>query len=232
MSRRSLKPGSLGLLFCLAACIGGVLALQWPRLVAPPGRIDPVIVLPRPEAVQYLTFGYRNLLADWYWLDFVQYFGDIDTRRRTGYARSAEYLQLVTALNPAFLFAYAQANFAVAEMMAQPKLAIAILEAGAVRNPGRPDALGMPGTWYLYRLAGSVAFRHFGDYGRAARFYALAASQPAAPAVMKDNAAAFYQAANDSERAIRLWREFYYEAPLPELRAEALRHLKALGVEP
>lgn len=191
---------------------------------------DPDPVLPRPERIA-TTLGFRNLLADWYWLQYVQYFGDSDGRRSSGYGYAAAYLELITALNPQFLFAYTQANHAVAEAMGEPERAVRFLEAGARRNPGRPDALAMPGTWYLYRLAGSVVFRHFRDYRRAGELFARAASEPGAPAVMKENAAAFFAAANDRERAIGLWLEFLRLAPTEAMRAEARRHLGELGVD-
>ncbi|UFP93199.1 hypothetical protein [Gloeobacter morelensis] len=217
----------------LAACTLGVgaLALQWPRLEAKPGTaLSLPTPLPPAALLDSACLGYRNLFADWLWLQYVQYFGDRPARLVDGYGRSADYLEAITTLNPRFLFAYAQANYAVAESMGEPARALEILVRGAVTNPGRPDALGNTGTWYLWRLAGSVTFRHFGDYARAAKYFARAAAEPGAPPVMKENAAAFFGAADDRERAIRLWNEFYLEAPTAALREEARRRLRELGV--
>ncbi|AGY56329.1 hypothetical protein [Gloeobacter kilaueensis] len=227
-------PRSLGLL--LVACSFGlaVLWLQRPSLTPTSDRVAGInqpTRLPAPFVLHSRAFGWRNLLADWLWLQYVQYFGDVAARKKSGYGLSAEYIQAITALDPAFIFAATQANYAVAEQMGAPKEAIAILTAAAKRNPGRADALGMPGSWYLWRLAGSVAFRHLGHYRQAAAYFERAAREPGAPAVMRDNAAAFYNASNDRERAIQLWREFYVSAPTAQLRAEGRRRLAALGVE-
>lgn len=225
------EAGTLGRSLVFAAlCALGVLLLQWSHTTTgrlAPGQAQPV--LPRAEVARRLTFGFTNVLADWYWLQFVQYFGDTQARSG-GYDLSADYLELIGTLNPHFIHAQAQANYAVAEAMADPERALRILLDGAARNPNRPGTLGMPGTWYLYRLAGSVVFRHYQDYGRAAQLYALAAGQPDAPAVMKENAAAFYGAANDRTRAIQLWLEFYCEAPFPQMRSNARERLGKLGI--
>ncbi|MBC7882936.1 MAG: hypothetical protein H7Y37_16715 [Anaerolineae bacterium] len=177
-----------------------------------------------------ITLGFSNLIADWQWLQYVQYFGDQQARQQSGYGQSEEALEQIAALNPQFVFVYVQANYAVAEAMHQPEKAVRFLLKGAQKNPGKQDALGMPGTWYLYRLAASIVFRHFNDYERSAQLFTLAAAEPGAPAVMKENAAYFFHAANDQERAIRLWKEFYQEAPTAQMKRAAREKLISLHV--
>jgi tetratricopeptide (TPR) repeat protein len=177
-----------------------------------------------------LTFGFSNLIADWQWLQYVQYFGDQQARMHSGYGQSESDLEQIATFNPQFLLVYVQANYAVAEAMKQPEKAVQFLLKGAQENPGKPDTLGMPGTWYLYRLAASIVFRHFNDYERSAQLFTLAAAEPGAPAVMKENAAYFFHAANDQERAIRLWQEFYEEAPTAQMKRAAREKLASLHV--
>lgn len=182
--------------------------------------------LPKPP----IALGFSNLIADWQWLQYVQYFGDQQARKQSGYGQSEEALEQIAVLNPQFVFVYAQANYAVAEAMDQPENAVQFLLEGARKNSGRQDTLGMPGTWYLYRLAASIVFRHFNDYERSAQLFALAAAEPGAPAVIKENAAYFFYAASDRERAIRLWKEFYQEAPTAQMRRAARDKLASLHV--
>jgi len=37
------------------------------------------------------SFSYKNLIADWVYIDFLQFFGDDEARDRTGYRLSPEY---------------------------------------------------------------------------------------------------------------------------------------------
>ncbi|HIK38188.1 MAG: hypothetical protein NZ901_10860 [Geminocystis sp.] len=52
------------------------------------------------------TFGYNNILADWYYLRFIQYFGDSPAREKTGYSAVADYFELISDYDPRFVDAY------------------------------------------------------------------------------------------------------------------------------
>ena len=52
------------------------------------------------------TFGFDNLIADWTFLSFLQYFGDEPARQKTGYRLSPDYFEVVLKRDPYFLQAY------------------------------------------------------------------------------------------------------------------------------
>ncbi|WP_218082272.1 tetratricopeptide repeat protein [Anthocerotibacter panamensis] len=234
MAVSGLSPGrikwgrlvSWGLLLLWA---GGIVLGQWPRadlsgrsqetLTAPP-------VLPRPEVARYLTFGFGELWADWYWLRFVQYFGDLPARHLTGYNYSADYLELVTTLDPQFVGAYTAAAFAIAEAQADPDRALVLMRRGLAYNRGK----NLPYLWNLYQRYAGTLFLFKKDYRTAARYFEEAVRQPGAPPVLRSFAAAFYRASNDWERAIPLWADSYLTSPYPDLKTRARRQLERMGV--
>ena len=52
------------------------------------------------------AFGFDNLLADWSWLQFLNYFGDGEARGQTGYSLSPNYFESVVNHDPRFVRAY------------------------------------------------------------------------------------------------------------------------------
>src|SRR4028119_1932256 len=49
------------------------------------------------------AFGLDNLLADWVFLNFLQYFGDDEARQLTGYRLSPDYFEVIIDREPRFL---------------------------------------------------------------------------------------------------------------------------------
>ncbi|WP_287129722.1 M48 family metallopeptidase [Candidatus Cyanaurora vandensis] len=206
-----------------------VVLYQWPRsdpaqrstavLTAPP-------VLPRPEVARFLAFGLTSLWADWYWLQFAQYFGDAPARELTGYDYSDDYLELITQLDPRFVSAYTAASFAMAQSQQDPDGALALMRRGIDYNQG----VDLPLKWDLYRAYAGVAFLYKNDYTTAARYFEEAVSLPGAPLVLKAFAAAFYRAGDDWERAIPLWIDVYLTSPTPQVKGRARHQLERMGV--
>ncbi len=98
-------------------CVLGVGALQVPQLnqlFSSPKTISLETLNKETETEklrlnflrQLPTFGFNNLAADSAFLSFLQYFGDDDSRARTGYSLSPEYFEVVLARDPYFLQAY------------------------------------------------------------------------------------------------------------------------------
>ncbi|VEP14769.1 conserved hypothetical protein [Hyella patelloides LEGE 07179] len=52
------------------------------------------------------TFGFNNLVADSFYLEFVQYFGDETARKATGYSLTSEYFSAISERDPQFTEAY------------------------------------------------------------------------------------------------------------------------------
>jgi tetratricopeptide (TPR) repeat protein len=81
------------------------------------------------------AFGNRNLIGDFLWLRFAQYFGDTQARAKSGYSLNYRYLKTITDRNPHFENAYRIVNLAVAYRMGRTDLADALLVSGIQANP-------------------------------------------------------------------------------------------------
>ncbi|UJB70455.1 hypothetical protein HRE53_04950 [Acaryochloris sp. 'Moss Beach'] len=52
------------------------------------------------------NFGFDNLIADWSFLRFLQYFGESDARQQIGYALTPKYFEVFVSRNPQFIQPY------------------------------------------------------------------------------------------------------------------------------
>lgn len=76
------------------------------------------------------TFGFDNVLSDWVFLNFLQYYGDDAAREKTGYSLSPQYLDMVTRLDPRFTDVYMFISSAVSYQLGKPDLAIDLMKRG------------------------------------------------------------------------------------------------------
>ena|GEM_PF-398712 len=76
------------------------------------------------------TFGFDNVVSDWIFLNFLQYYGDDDARKKTGYSLSPVYFDIVTRLDPRFTDVYMFISSAVSYQLGKPDLAIDLMKRG------------------------------------------------------------------------------------------------------
>ncbi|MEX0271108.1 hypothetical protein AB3R30_18385 [Leptolyngbyaceae cyanobacterium UHCC 1019] len=76
------------------------------------------------------TFGFDNVVSDWVFLNFLQYYGDDDAREKTGYSLSPKYLDIVTRLDPRFVDVYMFVSGAVSHQLGKPDLAVDLMKRG------------------------------------------------------------------------------------------------------
>ncbi|MEM9274311.1 MAG: hypothetical protein AAGA80_15310 [Cyanobacteria bacterium P01_F01_bin.143] len=104
------------------------------------------------------TFGFNNLRADLTYLQFVQYFGDEEARKQTGYALVHNYFETVNNYDPNFT----QANlmFSVANSMyaGQPEKTVAMME--KVLQSSSPD---LGDTYLIWFAKGLDELLFLGD---------------------------------------------------------------------
>lgn len=93
------------------------------------------------------TFGFRNFLADVYFLRFLQYFGDEEARDFYGYGLSSEYFEIIIELDPYFVSIYSYVMTSVSLFEGSPEKAIALLDKSLMRmSPDFPK-----NGFYLWR---------------------------------------------------------------------------------
>jgi hypothetical protein len=131
-AKQSSRHWLTGLIQCgiAAAALMGVVGMQRSQLdrsslwTANPQQAE------RQEAVRLdllqktPTFGYDNLIADWAFLNFLQYSGDEETRDQTGYSLSPKYFDLITRRDPRFVDIYLFLSGTLSYQLGKPQLSV------------------------------------------------------------------------------------------------------------
>jgi tetratricopeptide (TPR) repeat protein len=131
------------------------------------------IAIPGSTVVRLVDGGFDKLVADLYWLEFVQYCG-VNNERGKSYARSYDFVKLITDLDPRFIKPYWFGCWAIGYWQKAPDKADEILKTAIDRNPN---------VWELPYLAGINAYIFAKNAQAAARYYRLAAKDPGADPV-------------------------------------------------
>lgn len=76
------------------------------------------------------AFGFDNLLADWVFLQYLQYFGDDEARAVTGYRLAPDYFKIVLKRDPRFRDAYYFLATGGSLYAARPEETNALMEQG------------------------------------------------------------------------------------------------------
>ena len=104
---------------------------------------------------RFSAFGYGNLLADWFFLRFIQYYGDDTARDKTGYELNPQFLELIIKYDPKFVPAYLIFSSAISIDAAMPDKSIELLGQGLKHiSPYQPDANYV----WLYRATDQILF--------------------------------------------------------------------------
>ncbi|NJP08723.1 MAG: hypothetical protein HC866_03935 [Leptolyngbyaceae cyanobacterium RU_5_1] len=180
------------------------------------------------------TFGFDNLLADWVFLNFLQYFGDQPAREKTGYDLSPEYLDLVTRRDPRFVDVYIFISNSVSYQLGQPQLAIQLMKRGTVALSPRID----PKSFQLWRFMGLDQLLLLGDIPGSIYSHEMAAKWVAGTPY-QDYASRFQQTAHflrsdPNSRAVRVsaWGSIYAQAAMigdQKTQERAKQEILALG---
>jgi hypothetical protein len=170
------------------------------------------VVLPRPDVVRAVSFGYRSVIADLYWIGGLNYFGD-DRNRRVAYQELSNYLELVLALDPDFKFVYEFGGFALpwnrGDGWVNIDPAISILERGTKR---------FPKDW---RMRLQLAYLYSGYRGRfkdAGDQLAAAALCPGAPDYLGQLATRMYATTGDFDGAMMIAEQIIRNTDDPDVR--------------
>jgi tetratricopeptide (TPR) repeat protein len=180
-----------------------------------------VLYLPSGKLLEQLSLGYRQLAADAVWFSAVQYYGEY----RHGNHDLAYFnglIDIITTLDPNFIFAYIFGAIVVATEIGEFEAGIAILEAGMERNPT---------SWELPFEIGFLNYVNRVSFDAAARYFDLASRVPNAPGRAKRFAGWLYSKAGDTNSAIQIWREYMEFTDNPHLKELAKRYIEKLEAE-
>lgn len=202
------------------------------------------IFVPTATSVRLVSLGFEQVVADYYWLQFIAYVGDKEARDVDHYEHAHRYLDLITDLDPRFIQAYWFAAFTIGGDQQNPARAAELIARGLKANQD---------NWYLPYLAGVNQFLYARNAKEAAKYYRIAAKYSDAPnwlerqAIILDSQVPslvknaniwlniFYSVRDDTIRerarimASKLWRVIYNSAPTDKIRSQARHVLDALN---
>jgi tetratricopeptide (TPR) repeat protein len=94
------------------------------------------------------TFGFDNIIADWHFIDFIQYFGDSELRSQAGYGAAMEYFEAMLDRDPRFLYAYFYLSSTGSLYAGKPEKSVSLMDRGLKSlTPKVPDR-----GYYIWRL--------------------------------------------------------------------------------
>ncbi|NEU73537.1 hypothetical protein PI95_013420 [Hassallia byssoidea VB512170] len=177
----SLSRQSVTTFFLIFLCIIGVGLIQFTRLQKHNSsniasfKIEKKI---KSEKLRLMflknmpSFGYKNLIADWVYLDFLQYFGDDEIREKTGYSLSPEYFEVILGNDPRFLTAYIGLSTSTSMYAAMPKRSVALMEKSLKSlSPWVPEK-----SYYVWRYKGIDELLFLGNSTAARQSFETAAN--------------------------------------------------------
>lgn len=205
-----------------AIAMGGVVAIQQAQLAQPSlSGLDPAAAAQQEATNLNIlkrspTFGFDNVIADWVFLQFLQYFGDTPARQATGYTLSPQYFEVITKLDPRFVGSYLYLSYSVSHQLGEPETAVALMERGA--QALSPET--QPEAWRVWSLIALDRLLLLGDFPGAIQAYEMAAqwAEPTNPDLANQfqQTAEFLRQDPDSSisRNIRAqaWGSIYVEA--------------------
>lgn len=182
------------------------------------------------------SFGYKNLIADWVYIDFLQFFGDTEARDKTGYSISPEYFKVILDRDPRFLEAYLSLSISSSLYGGMPDQTIALMEKGLKSiSPQVPKR-----SYYVWRYKGTDELLFLGN-AQAARTSFLKAAEWASAytdeeskqvASISDRTAQFLSKNPDSKAArVATWTMVLNNNIDEKTRKRAIREIEALGAK-
>jgi len=184
----------------ILACAAGVVAYQATR----PGRAtaNPQVFVPSPKFFLDFSPSFRTSIADAYYLNMVQYYGE---QLKSGRLESMPAMvDLVTSLSPHFIRPFSFGAFALVDA-GRPDLSMKLLERGFRENPtqwGFPAYLG----YFAYQYGTGTKAE---NSRAAAAWYRKAAAVPSSPPYLVRLAAVLSGKGGDVEKAVLLWGQVY-----------------------
>ncbi|MBW4670327.1 MAG: hypothetical protein KME60_23655 [Cyanomargarita calcarea GSE-NOS-MK-12-04C] len=180
------------------------------------------------------TFGYNNLVANWVYLGFLQYFGDDEVREKTGYSLSPEYFEVILKRDPKFLTAYLSLSSSTSMYAAMPERSVSLTQKGLKSlNPWVPER-----SYYVWRYKAIDELLFLGNsqaakqsFEQAANWASKHSDEESKQSVLISKATAnFLQRNPNSKRAqISTWAMVLNSGVDENAKKRAIGAIEALG---
>lgn len=178
-------------------------------------------------AVKNAALGYDGLLADFYWMRTIQYYGRREEagKRPVRYKNLSTLLDITTTLDPNLMDAYRVGAIFLAEPdpvgAGQPREALALLDRGGRAHPQ---------DWRLPYDKGFIYYTYLQDFRAAGETWLAASKLASAPHWMAGLSAMSLSKGGAIDIALALWQRQYRESDRKDIRDNALNHLLSFQV--
>ncbi len=192
-----------------------------------PGQEPDLLYFSSPAVVKKMALGYERVLADFYWMRVIQYYGRRDEadKRPIRYKNLSTLLEITTTLDPGLLDAYRAGSLFLAEPdpvgAGQPQEALHLLDKGIHAHPQE---------WKLFYDKGFIYYWHMKDYKAAGEIWRAGSRISGAPHWMEPLAAISLSKGGAPEVAIALWERQYRDSSRADVRENARNHLISIAV--
>lgn len=115
------------------------------------------------------SLGFNNLMADWLYLQFIQYFGDNEAREKSGYSLVADYFEQIVEKDPLFTNAISRLDVAMSLFAGEPQESVSFLTHALKKQPIKFESSIPP--YYLWRAKGNNELLFLGDAEAAKKSY-------------------------------------------------------------
>ncbi|MGB3532954.1 MAG: hypothetical protein WBA13_05495 [Microcoleaceae cyanobacterium] len=179
------------------------------------------------------TLGYDNVIADWTFINFLQYFGDEPAREVTGYELNDDYFDVLTLLDPRWVDMYLFLSTSVSFYQAQPQTAVELMSRGTAALSPQIS----PTAWIVWRLKGIDQLLLVGDTSGAiqslfrAAEWAEASSNPDFARQFRASAEVLQQNPDNLSTRLNAWLSVYYQTTDELVQQRATQELLSLGAE-
>jgi tetratricopeptide (TPR) repeat protein len=180
-----------------------------------------VMYLPSRRFIEEVSLGYRNLAADILWFRTIQYYGSY-RMGENDIALFNHLVDVITDLDPQFVFAYLFGALIIAEDLGCFREGIKFLEKGVRNNPD---------DWWLMFEMGFLYYVDARNYTEAMRCFRKASLMPGADDIARRFAAFVAAKAGHTETSIAMWKELARTSENPHIRALAERYIDKLEGE-
>ncbi|UCF06761.1 MAG: hypothetical protein JSV33_06970 [bacterium] len=177
-----------------------------------------VMYLPSSQFVGEVALGYKNLAADILWFKTIQYYGSY-RMGENDLALFNHLVNVITDLDPQFVFAYIFGSMIIAEDLGYFEEGIKFLEKGMRHNPE---------NWWLPFEMGFLHYVDAHDYESATRYFEQASQLPGAGEITKRFAAFMAARAGHIETSIAMWEELHRTSENQYIRELAQRYVEKL----
>jgi hypothetical protein len=197
--------------------------MEW-NLIPHEGGAESIVselsYFPSGKLLHFVSMGFRDILTDWIWIRFVQYYGE---QRLTSkdYSYVGHILKILTDLDSRFIHAYTFGAIILITDAKEEEKGYALLNKGMMDNPA---------DWHIPFMAGFSRYVFSKDHTDALTYFKLSSHKPNAPEMPRRFAAFISKKRGYLDVALRLWYELLETTENEYERQTALYSIKNVHI--